>query len=318
MKNPPVLFCGFARIHGFKKIIKFNLSFLKESKVYLSLDGPRNETEKEIQNQILNLFKKNFDCLHVKRHKNNLGCAKAIPAAINWFFEHEKQGIIIEDDIFCKKPFFDLAKKYLCNKTLKATYSYFIGYNPVPMKIKNSSCIFTFFRPTVFHKIWGWATTREMWNYFDANACSWPLLSLWRYTSSFSSLLSIRIFFLLLAIQTKQKKNSAWDISWYFSLAKKGFTQLICDINLVTNYGYDHVSTHCSPTYTPEKISLTFPQKSIAFNSNASLLSSIAYKKAYEISLYKILRQFFVVLFPFWFFWFIRYKVRPAFFKFRI
>ena len=45
---------------------------------------------------------------------NNLGCKKAVSSAIEWFFEHEEEGIILEDDCVPDHSSFKF-----CNKLLK-------------------------------------------------------------------------------------------------------------------------------------------------------------------------------------------------------
>ena len=46
----------------------------------------------------------------------NLGCKHAVASGISWFFEHENEGIILEDDVVPDTSFFkfcdDLLKRY--------------------------------------------------------------------------------------------------------------------------------------------------------------------------------------------------------------
>ena len=50
----------------------------------------------------------------------NLGCKKGVSKAVSWFFEHEEQGIILEDDcvphpdffIFCENLLDRYSKEY--------------------------------------------------------------------------------------------------------------------------------------------------------------------------------------------------------------
>jgi len=39
-------------------------------------------------------------------HEENLGCKLAVSSAINWFFEQEKAGIILEDECLPDQTFF--------------------------------------------------------------------------------------------------------------------------------------------------------------------------------------------------------------------
>ena len=67
-------------------------------------------------------FKKiDWECkVHLKFNNKNLGCKKSVINAINWFFENEESGIILEEDCIPNESFFyfcaALLDKYKNNK----------------------------------------------------------------------------------------------------------------------------------------------------------------------------------------------------------
>ena len=71
--------------------------------------------------------------------KNNLGCKKAIVGAINWFFDNEEQGIILEDDIVPKNEFFEfcdiMLEKYKDESIIKAVS----GFNQFGQNVESNS-----------------------------------------------------------------------------------------------------------------------------------------------------------------------------------
>lgn len=308
----PLLFLGFARIHGFERIIEANNFFLRNRKVYLSLDGATTDEIRCTQNKIVNLFKNNFQYLKVLKFKKNYGCDQAIPKAINWFFKFEDKGIIIEDDIFFRDSFLSLSDFFLKNKYLTKRFTAFVGYNPrQDLKANN----FIFFQETNFLWIWGWATTKFSWSFYNANIFAESLSKIWQYTKNISPSFKIRVFLLLLALQTKQGKNKAWDFKFLFSLAKFSQTQLLATSNLVTNYGFDSVSSNCAPTYRPNIICKNHKVVQYKIKTKSVLDDSLFFNRALNISFYRVFRQFFAVLVPRTIFYFIRNKVRPFFFK---
>src|ERR1700712_5593907 len=76
------------------------IKLVKPKKLYVAADGPRDdkkgETElceqtKAIINQI------DWECeLKTLYREGNLGCKAAVSGAIDWFFENEEEGIILE------------------------------------------------------------------------------------------------------------------------------------------------------------------------------------------------------------------------------
>ena len=85
----------------------------------------------------------------------NLGCRRSVSSAINWLFQTEKNGIILEDDCIPSKTFFSF-----CDQMLE--------------KYKESDDVYLF-QEVIFKKIigdgdyyfskyahcWGWATWKE-------------------------------------------------------------------------------------------------------------------------------------------------------------
>jgi len=141
----------------------------KPAKLYIAADGPRQNKagEKELCEQTRNLVLSSIDWeCEVKTlfQEKNLGCALGVSTGISWFFKHEEQGIILEDDIVANLNFFkfcdELLQKYKYAKNVWTIG----GYNPQAIsKIEESYC----FTKTFY--CWGWATWRDRWKYFSFN-----------------------------------------------------------------------------------------------------------------------------------------------------
>ena len=84
---------------------------MRPFKLYIGADGHREEKdgENEACIQCRNLVLEGIDwpCeVQTLFRDNNLGCGKAVSGAITWFFEHEAEGIILEDDCLPSISFF--------------------------------------------------------------------------------------------------------------------------------------------------------------------------------------------------------------------
>ncbi len=83
---------------------------MRPEKLFIALDGPRDNRvgEKEKCEEVKRVFTNiDWEC-EVKTlfREKNLGCAKAIPGAIDWMFSHVDEGIILEDDCVPDETFF--------------------------------------------------------------------------------------------------------------------------------------------------------------------------------------------------------------------
>ena len=140
----------------------------KPPRLYIASDGPRpsKEGEKEKVEEVRNylLSHVDWDCEVKTRflETNSGGCAKGVSGAINWFFENEEDGIILEDDILPNSSFFSYCEKMLEHyENDKDVYSV-VGYLPVADAKGDKTYGFA----TVSH-CWGWATWKDKWKIFQ-------------------------------------------------------------------------------------------------------------------------------------------------------
>jgi hypothetical protein len=115
--NTPVLLILFNRADTALQVLE-RIKLAGVKKLYLFSDGPRSskieesETLKKVQSEILNAI--DWDCeVKTKFEEENKGPRYAIGNGINWFFENEEQGIILEDDCIPEIDFF-----YYCQELL--------------------------------------------------------------------------------------------------------------------------------------------------------------------------------------------------------
>ena len=112
-----VLFIVFNRLDTVQKVFQ-RIREIKPTRFYVAADAPRKnvEGEQEKCNAVREYIKANvdWDCeFKTLFHERNLGCKYAVPDAIDWFFETEEQGIILEDDCLASVDFFPFAKEML-------------------------------------------------------------------------------------------------------------------------------------------------------------------------------------------------------------
>ena len=153
----PVLFLIFNRPDTTEKVFDA-IRAAKPLRLYVASDGPRaNQSgEDQIVNKVREISTSVDWSCEVKTlfQKENLGCKKAVSKGITWFFEQEKQGIILEDDCLPHPDFFvfceNLLEHYADNKHVWA-----ITGDNFQNGQKRGEGSYYFSR---YNHVWGWAS----------------------------------------------------------------------------------------------------------------------------------------------------------------
>lgn len=245
MYNIPVLFIIFNRketaLRTFSSIKK-----AKPSKLYIASDGARytrpNESiiVDEIRQTILSLI--DWECdVKTLFQESNLGCGRGVYTAINWLFNNEEEGIILEDDCIASSSFFEYVESMLNLYYDDERIGMIAGHNAYPLTDYPYSIIFSRFKAC-----WGWATWRRAWRNMDINMD-------WRKSIFNKSILKNSGYhakdldkwkFELKCIDNNYV--SAWDWQWYFSLAAQNQLCIFPAVNQISNIGNDKEATHTS------------------------------------------------------------------------
>ena len=112
----PVLFLVFNRPEKTQKVFE-QIKILKPKYFYVAADGPRKSKPEEFQKcdevrKIVGAIDWDCEPKYLLRNEN-LGCSKAVVSAIDWFFQNEENGIILEDDCLPDYSFFTYCSELL-------------------------------------------------------------------------------------------------------------------------------------------------------------------------------------------------------------
>ena len=156
--NAPILITAYNRSKNFKRLIN-SIKFYK-TKIYISIDGPKNDYDKIEQLKIISFIKRNKKNFKIKYRilNENLGCQKATFSSLDWFFSYEKKGIIMEDDNLPSLSFFKFCNELLIKYYNDKKIFSISGYIP----FKKTEVDTDFFFSKIFMS-WGWATWRSRW-----------------------------------------------------------------------------------------------------------------------------------------------------------
>lgn len=257
-----VLFLVFNRLNTTVKVFQ-SIRLARPKRLYIAADGPR-----------INNFQDNISCKNVRNHimhgidwpcevktlfrDSNLGCKIGVSSAIDWFFQNEEEGIILEDDVLPKESFFrycdELLEKYRHDKDIWMIS----GSNLIS---RHTSQLNTSYFASNVPLIWGWASWRRSWQHYDVSMVDWFE---WKETAAWKGLFNgdrLATSYWTDALNTVyENKINTWDYQWLYACWRNGGRVILPKINLTDNLGYGVDATHTS-TEKPKCLIESVPEE---------------------------------------------------------
>lgn len=184
--------------------------------------------------------------MHLNLAPANLGCARAIPAGMEWVFSQGHESVIfLEDDCLPAPSFFPYMQQVLSryaddHRVMMVSGNQFL---PPPM-VEQHPHSYYFSR---FIHIWGWGTWRRAWQHYDhtLSALNDPFIAA-NLPSLFPGKAEQAFYAAVWQRQRNNPNDSAWASRWLLAcLLQRGLC--ICPArNLVRNIGFGEGSTHTS------------------------------------------------------------------------
>lgn len=242
--STPVLFIIFNRPEPTQQVFSA-IRQAQPTRLYVAADGPRpNRNEVDICEQTRSIIQQvDWDC-EVKTlfRSENVGCGLGPKTAIDWLFEQEEEGIILEDDCLPSVSFFryctELLEKYRHDTRVMhiggSNFQY--GYVPDP----DYSYYFSYFS----HE-WGWATWRRAWQLYDYQISTYPEIKRKGYLDRYFSTFLEKKYRLSKTDKTLRGNNvNWWDYQWDYAKFVNNGLSIIPNKNLITNIGFGDDATH--------------------------------------------------------------------------
>lgn len=241
----PVLLLLFNRPDLTSGLIRMLRGYAPD-KVYIAIDGPRADREGEVERcaEVRRITEDGIDWLseiHWLERERNLGCGPAVKGALDWFFEHEECGIILEDDCHPSADFFRFQEAMLQTHAHNEAIFMVSGNSFLPESLRPKRGCYL----SKYTSIWGWGTWRSRWHdyqfeYPENEWASWEEVIRSASCSSSEATYWIKEFEKL----RQEKVPHTWDIQLQFSAWKTGRKNIFPPGNLVTNYGFGPNATH--------------------------------------------------------------------------
>lgn len=235
----PVLLLTFNRANCTQRVFR-SIREQSPTRLYISSDGGRSKSEHSL---VLDLREKmlrsvDWDC-HVETffQDRNLGCRLAVTSALNWFFENEKSGIILEDDCLPHPSFFKycahmLTELYSDERYASISGSRFRCYGNPP-----KDCIGQ--QSRVFH-CWGWASWRRAWRQVNTDAVDFD------YLKNLCNTKGERRYWENVHDIFKDRHSNSWAYQYSLNSFLTGKRHILPPRNMIQNIGFSESSTHSS------------------------------------------------------------------------
>ena len=241
----PVLLTAFKRADTTRKVFEA-LQAVKPPRLYFACDGWRNEQERQKCMEVRELVSLvDWPCeLKTRFSPVNRGSKWGMSESISWFFEHEEEGVILEDDIIPANSFFPFCEELLERYRTDERVWAIIGNNLMTEWVPRNQDSY-WFSSHGYGAYWGWASWRRSWAQFDVTMAKWPTVRDSRMLTG---------YFLNSAEREEGNKifescwneniPTAWDYQFDFAKVIARGANIIPSVNLCRNIGFVGEGTH--------------------------------------------------------------------------
>lgn len=245
----PVLLLIFCRPETTRQVFDA-IRKVRPKKLYIAADGARDSKPGEAEKcaEVRKIATAvDWDCeVTTLFREKNLGLGKGISTAITWFFEHESEGIILEDDCLPSPSFFPFCAELL--ERYRDDYRIMqIGGNNFEKPASREKDHSYYFSNLAY--IWGWATWRRAWRLHDFHMQLYSEIKEKQYLDGHFSSIYEKHFFEYVFEKIYQNDShispkNVWSYQWQFACKIHSGLVIVPNRNLVVNLGIGGEATN--------------------------------------------------------------------------
>jgi hypothetical protein len=239
----PVLLLIFNRPEHARMVLA-RIREAKPTVLYIAADGPRNgkPKEEELCARARAIVSEIDWLCEVKTlfRDENMGCRSAVSTALDWFFEREPEGIVLEDDCMPHPTFFRFASELLERYRHDDRVMCITGNNFQPSMGEYPYSYYY----SIFNHCWGWASWARAWKHFHTAGSELDNKELLRWMSEQYPRNVFRDVWLRNFRGARDGEIDTWDYSWTLACWTRGGLTCTPSRNLVSNIGFGEGATH--------------------------------------------------------------------------
>jgi hypothetical protein len=253
----PVLFAIYKRPEMTKQVFEV-IRKAKPEKLFIAADGPK-EGEEEKCKAARAVIDVDWNCdIFYQYQVTNLGGKWGGYSAVNWFFQHVDEGIILEDDDLPDLSFFPFCEVLLQHYREDKRIGTISGDN---FQFGNNGILNSYYFSKYLHG-WGWATWKRTWDLFDISMADWPEMKQKRWYGDFIDFPREIDFWESTLDRMYAGYPEAWDYQFSYCLWKNQMLNIIPSKNLVANIGMTdstHAMSPSNPMVNQKRSQMMFP-----------------------------------------------------------
>lgn len=235
--HTPVLLLFFNRPKHAESVLE-RLRAAQPERVYVHVDGPRNDRpgEEVFVAQCRALVETiDWPCeIKTLFREQNMGLRKGVFDALNWFFDAEEYGIVLEDDCLPDASFFPFCEALLQRYRDTEEVMHLAGSNMAAPAMQHLE---TSYFASKFSLVWGWATWRRAWKKMSLQLAG---LDTFAQSASWKKLAvsdKARAYMLDKFKATARGENNSWAYAWFYTILREEGICLVPSRNLIENVG---------------------------------------------------------------------------------
>jgi hypothetical protein len=245
----PVALFVFNRPALTKRVLD-RIAQAKPATLLVIADGPRSKAEEALCDETRNVVQRiDWDCQVLREYsEENLGCKRRVSSGIDWAFSLFEEVIILEDDCLPAPSFFSFCQTLL-DYYRQDDRIFMISGDNFQFGHSRTSASYYFSR---YPHIWGWASWRRAWKYFDVTMRSWPeFKSSGRIETIFENPLEQR-YWTRIFDECYGNTINSWAYIWAYTCWLQGALAILPEVNLVSNIGFGFDATHTADQASPQ------------------------------------------------------------------
>ncbi|HNR54159.1 MAG TPA: nucleotide-diphospho-sugar transferase [Flavobacteriales bacterium] len=250
----PVLLTAFSRYDTAAQVME-SIRAARPPRLYFACDGPRNDQERVKTDKVRSLVEMvDWPCeVHTRFAERNQGLKKAMIGNLDWFFDHEPEGIVLEDDTAPVLSFFWFCQELLERYRDDRRIWWILGNNLMsdPESVPAASY---YFSEHGYGAPWGWAGWRRSWRLYDGEMSAWPDVRDSAVWNSFFLSSAERREARAIFEATWNGTIKTWDFQHDFARILNDGITIIPEHNLVRNIGFEGDGTNTVQGLDPRDV----------------------------------------------------------------
>jgi hypothetical protein len=214
----------------------------KPQKLFIIADGARFSEEEDKCKEARNIVQKiDWDCEVLTNFSDvNLGCKHRVSSGLDWVFSKVEEAIILEDDCLPTQSFFFFCQTLLEYYRYDSRVMHISGNN---FQFRSHITDYSYFF-SKYGGIWGWASWRRAWQYYDRDIKTWTETKHNNLIDYIYDNWAEKLYWSNIFDRVINGIPNTWDYQWLYARWMHRELSIAPTVNLVSNIGFNSNATH--------------------------------------------------------------------------